>query len=327
MALPPPMSDIMMQQHAKYYRSLPLNQQSALRQYIKSSSYLNQLLREGFNVRNDEHCKFYGLEMTQRVENMDNALSRDDLRAINKDESPFTVFRGISSPTLGQVIERTGHLHHPHFMSTSTLLSVATHNFGGSTCCVFQTILDPSKDTCPDFLYISNNGSSESEVLIARNTYLNLMHKYIDPNTKQQVYVVEASTIPKRAVSNANSNSSANAFNSRAAVCNANARIAEMLLAINMDDVEDELAFLSDKDMEDDDVAIDAISTSLHKTFRGAPLDKIKEVVSQYYMQLKRQGMNTTVGGRIVSGKRPKRTPEIKGKKKPSSSVRARKLQ
>jgi ADP-ribosyltransferase exoenzyme len=269
----PLISDYMMKEHQKYLRDLPINQREAIRQYINGSSYLNHLLREGFNATNEEHCKYYTSDMKQRVLNMDNALSRDDLRNFNREQDTFCVFRGINSDTLGQVIERNGYLHHPHFMSTSTLMSVAANSFGGFSCCVFQIVVDNNKSTTPDYLYISHDGSVESEVLFARNTYLNLLSKTEHPQTKQQMYIVEASTSPAKA---ANAGLSKNSNTQ-----NASTQLAELLLSISLDEVEDEIAFLNDDDVATDESAIQAITESLKQTYKGVPFEDLKAVVDQ----------------------------------------------
>lgn len=268
--------------HQEYMRSLPLNQRSAIQQYINGSSHINHLLREGFDVKNAEHCKYYGPEMTQRVVNMDNALMSKDLQRTNQRESrEFVVYRGINSPSLGQVLEKFGYLHHPHYMSTSRLPTVASHAFAGEGCCVFKIEVDPSSSTCPMFLFVSHDQSSESEVLFQRNTYLNYLSKEIQNG--KTTYRVSVSTKP--VATSAPSSPSTPRCRTP----------GQVIIPITRAEVEDELAFLSDDDMKNEEHVIDTITESLQVAFKNLPLSAIRDTVKHLYKEIKNDAMN---GGR-----------------------------
>lgn len=286
-----PISEQLKTRHQEYMRKRPLNQVAAIKQYINGSSYINQLLRDGFNVGNPEHCKFFGLEMTQRVKNMDACLGSDELAFINEGRAPFVVYRGINSATLGAAIEKFGYIHHPHYMSTSSLPNVASNAFAGAGCCVFRIIVDPSDPKCPSFVYISHSESSESEILFERGTYLNLLQK--GESNGQNYYLVEASK-EARPSNNASSMNSSNT----------NVQLSDTEVLITRDEVEDELAFLSEEQMQNDETAIAAISESLQQVFRSIPAEKVHKHVSVLYKQIKK---DQQVGG--AKGK--KRTTKV----------------
>ncbi len=277
-----------MSKHEDYIKSLPLNQKSSITQYINGSSHLNHLLREGFNVKNPEHCKYYGPEMTQRVHNMDNALLSEHLERINRGSRNFVVYRGINSPTLGQALERMGYLHHPHYMSTSRLATVATNAFAGDGCCVFKIEVDPSSPTCPAFLFVSHESSSESEVLFQRDTYLNYLGKEVMQG--KTTYRVSVSTQPVPFKSRSPSPGTPR--------CSTPGQI---IVPITRSDVEDELSFLSDEQMKDDQSIIGAIAKSLHATFVNTPFQSLRDAVEHLYEEIKR--------GSMEGGRRRRRAP------------------
>lgn len=271
--------------HQVYLATRPLNQSTAIHQYINSSSKLNQLLRDGFNVGNPEHCKFYGLDLAQRVRNMDTALQSPELQQLNRPTRPFLVYRGINSPTLGQALEAYGYLHHPHFMSTSRLPQVASQAFAGDSCCVFRIVVDPALPSCPAFLFISHDESHESEVLFERNTYLNLVA--IEQEAGQKVYRVQVSKQPTPRNPTPNSNTEST-----------NTTIHPL---ITRSDVEDELSFLTDEQAQDDATAIAAIVASLRLVFKGMPRSQLEATVRELYEEIKTSQQ--------TGGKKPRRVP------------------
>jgi hypothetical protein len=262
--------DELVLKHKKYVNRLPINQQSALRQYINSSSYLNQLLRDGFDNGNEEHCKFYGAEMKQRVQNMDNALMSSELEKINRSYTQFVVYRGINSNELGRRLENNGYIHHPHYMSTSRNKDVAQKSFAG-TCCTFCIVVDPRDNDCPVFCYISSKKSGkdgiEEEVLFERNCFLNFIQK-----TDDGIYLVYVS---KRKPSN-----QYNSVNS----CNVSNHVV-----ISQDDVEDELAFLDDEEANAPvDLLVRRVSDSLKLTYKSLDIDTIQTFVRGHLLNLQK---------------------------------------
>lgn len=277
--------------HNKYLNDMPLHQQYAIKQYINGSSYLNSILRDGFNVQNPEHCKFYEKDkMAQRIQNMDAALTSPNLKKINKQQKPFEVYRGINSPTLGVKIQQSGFLHHPHYMSTSKDLSVAAKSFAGDSCCVFKITVNPEEATCPSFLYVSGQkGTSENEVLFQRNTYL-IFDKLVG-----NMYHVIASTVPPQQPSFCSNGNSVSSNNSQST------SIREL---IAFSDIEDEISFLSDDVMTNDSDAIEAITTSLLTVYSHIPKSDIKTRVEELYSELKSKQQGGQKKGRQARNKR-----------------------
>lgn len=268
--------DELVLKHKKYVLLLPINQQSALRQYINSSSYLNQLLRDGFDDGNEEHCKFYGAEMKQRVQNMDNALLSEELGKINKSYSQFMVYRGINSAELGRRLETNGYIHHPHYMSTSRNKDIAQKSFAGK-CCTFCIVVDPRADDCPMFCYISakKNGKDniEEEVLFERNCFLNFIQK-----TDDGIYLVYVS----KKKPNSKQYNNANSCNS------SNGAI------VSQDDVEDELAFLDDEEANAPvDLLVKKISDSLKLTYKLVDIETIRSMVKGHILNLQKSVVKT----------------------------------
>jgi hypothetical protein len=278
--------------HILYKKGLPINQIAALNQYINNYSDFNILLRDGFNVRNEEHCKFYGNEMTQRVKNMDNALSGNELENLNKKwfngSGSFLVYRGINSQNLGKMLELNGYIHHPHFMSTSIQRDVASKMFAGSECCLFEIKVDA---TSPNFLYISKEGSTtETEVLFERNTYLVYQEKRLQGN--QQVYVVSISK-DKPAVK----------LNSIQKKQNSNSISTEIVIDRNT--VEDELAFYDDITNENINTVVEEITESLHKAFSYIDRNRINKDVVRIINEIRKE--NGQTGGAYKSRRRSKK--------------------
>jgi len=268
--------EISKSEHISYKQSLPLNQIAALNQYINSSSYLNTLLRDGFNVSDETHCKFYGKEMMQRIKNMDSVFQNPTLKHLNEKMSkPFFVYRGINSAALGDILNNRGYVHHPHYMSTSIRENVAKDMFAGQRCCLFKILVDPSENV--RYLYISTNSSAESEVLFERDTYLNL--EGVQEN--DGVFVVKVCKTPKAK--------------------NIQVQQISCPFGVTKTDVEDELAFLDDidsKDLESIKLAIEEVVRSLKKTFPSQT--NLGEVVKKYVAEILGETTNGMRGGKAL---------------------------
>jgi hypothetical protein len=237
--------------HIRFKRRLPLNQQAALNQYINSSSYLNTLLRDGLDVYNKTHCQDMPKNITQAIINMDDVFANKELQRMNKSNlQPFYVYRGINaSASLGEMLETRGWITNVHFMSTSILPSVARNAFAGTECCVFKIIVDKNCDA--NYMYISNGDTSESEVLFERNIVLNYVSTNIE--TGKLVYTVRPS---KRKPSSCS-------ISPRASNNNNNSPRGPNLINITRDDIEDELMIMDEEDTRDVDALADSITQSL----------------------------------------------------------------
>ncbi len=267
--------------HMRFKRRLPLNQQAALNQYINSSSYLNTLLRDGLDVYNKTHCQDMPKNITQAIMNMDDVFANKELQRMNKQNlQPFYVYRGINaSAALGEMLETRGWITNVHFMSTSILPSVARNAFAGSECCVFKIIVDKNCDA--NYLYISNGDTSESEVLFERNIVLN----YVSTNVEagKLVYTVRPSK---------NKPSHSCAINPLTNINNSPR--GPNFINITRDDIEDELMIMDDDKTKDVDALADSITQSLVLSY---PRSNARDIRSQVLAHLQEMYGVAQIGG------------------------------
>jgi hypothetical protein len=266
--------------HIRFKRRLPLNQQAALNQYINSSSYLNTLLRDGLDVYNKRHCQDMPKNITQAIINIDDVFANKELQRMNKQNmQPFFVYRGINaSAALGEMLETRGWITNLHFMSTSILPSVARNAFAGSECCVFKIIVDNKCDA--SYMYISNGDTSESEVLFERDIVLNYVSTSIEGG--KHVYTVRPSKQKPAScrIRAQNSNNSPRGPN---------------LIDITRDEIEDELMIMDEEETKDLEVLADNITQSLVLSY---PNSDARDIKLQVIGHLQDMYGNSVAGGR-----------------------------
>ena len=279
--------------HTKYKNGLSDDVRDALKRYVNSSTYLNNLLRDAFDINNKEHVREYSKDkndIIKRIINMDAALESAELKRINLKLKPFVVYRGINASVLGALLKHQGYIPHPHYMSTSVHKAVANKAFAGDSCCTFEIIVDPKK--CSRFLYISGKksndgikGTSEDEILFGRNTFL-LFKSEVEENGRKY-FLVEVSDINpgKGACPRITSRTSPKTSpGSKSKSPKTSPKSKKVVITEDM--VQEELDFIDDS-LSSDEI-VDSISDSLQKTlYKTTPIETIKAQVRKILIKLR----------------------------------------